>query len=107
MLNTYRYDLVDGKRVFKGFDRLNVDPMETQKRATAMVDRSEYAAAVERLRNADDDVSFGQWRRLTADVELARRKYRVDVLEYMRANPVHFNPRGNENVICPLLVFHG
>lgn len=107
MLNTYRYEIVDGKRVFTRFDRLNIDPMGTQKHALETVDRSEYLAAVERLRSAGDDISFGQWRKLNAEVELARRRYRIDLLQHMRANPVHFHPRRNEGVICPLLVFHG
>jgi len=93
MLKTVRYHVIGDKKYFLRYDALQIDPMATERQAVANVDASRLIEAME-----------------TESRDVIRREYlkfRKAIRDYGMKNPVHFHPRENEVVLCPLLVSYG
>lgn len=105
MLKTRRYKVVwDGRLKFVGFDRLYIDPMTSERMARRAVDDSEVRTLKERYENTlFTEATFLQWQFNRMAYHKALDEYRKKVAEYARQNPIHFEPREGEEIICPLI----
>lgn len=105
MLKTRRYKTIwDDSRRFVGFDRLRVDPGTTDRLARLAVDSSEVDELVAEFKGVElNEENYIKWATLKARLALAVKRYEYAVAEYARANPVHFEPRENEEIVCPLI----
>jgi len=107
MLNTARYVEIDGKRVLRRFGVLHVDPVATRKNALRHVCSKAVKVAREMMEVAEyNRVPYADHKTLKKAYEAERATYSEAVERYGRDNPIHFGPRANEVVLCPLL-FNG
>ena len=105
MLKTRRYKTIwDGSRRFVGFDKRNIDRATTVRQAYEAVDRTEVEALVDEFKAIElDEDNYVKWAVTKERLARAMRRYVDQVNEYCRQNPIHFEPREGEEIICPLI----
>jgi hypothetical protein len=105
MLKTRRYKTIwDGTRRFVGFDKLRIDPMATEMAARAAVDATEVDALAKELGALEfNEENYIKGQVLKQRLAKALQRHESQVREYALANPIHFNPREGEEIICPLI----
>jgi len=104
MVRTVRYKVVDGKRIFVSYDSLCVDPVATEKAAMRAVDKTRLKNAISMLRQADPNVlTAAEYEAIASRVRYELWSFKKAVHDYAVKNPIHFQPRAHEQIICPLL----
>jgi len=105
MIRTRRYKTIwDGSNRFVGFDRLHIDPATTDIEARKHVDNSEVEALAAEFAKVElTEENFIRWQTLKYKLALAVQRYETAVRNFALQNPVHFEPREGEEIICPLI----
>jgi hypothetical protein len=87
-----------------GFDRIKIDPGTTERRAREHVDSSEVDALVAELKAIElSEDTYIRWATLKSRLALAVRRYEYAVAQYCKHNPIYFEPREGEEIVCPLI----
>lgn len=107
MLLTRRHKVIwDGSRRYVGRDHLYIDPAETDRLAREAVDSTEVDELVAEFKAIElTEETFARWYVAKNRLALAVKRYQAAVDEYARANPVHFKPRADEEIVCPLIEY--
>ena len=88
--------MVNGERILRKFDHLNIDPMATIINAMNFVDTAELDSIQRALDECEPGTEGHQ--RLQQDFVNALRRWKMRCAQYANENPVHFEPRFNEVV---------
>lgn len=84
---------------------LYIDPVATEKAAMRAVDKTRLKNAISILRQADPNVlTAAEYEAIASRVRYELWSFKKVVHDYAVKNPIHFQPRHNERIVCPLLV---
>lgn len=99
-MKTIRYREIDGEKIVVGFDKLNVDPVSTKKRASVLMEDTPQARELEKAHLAVERAeTFKEHKAAGAKFTQAYLEYQAELQKVLSANVVYFPARKGEVIL--------
>lgn len=99
-MKTIRYKEIDGEKIVIGFDKLNMDPVSTKKRASVLMEDTPQARELEKAHLAVEKAeTFKAHKAAEAKFTQAYLEYQAELQKVLSANVVYFPARKGELIL--------